>query len=818
MLKCKKDYYIVLFSLVFILAMAGSSLAVMLPVVNDEVDFEIGSGIVYIKGTAAPVSATDIVEIPFTMDFQEGMDPTGNIEEIFVKIEYNPDSLYFVTARPSSDWNISDPNDYEILVDSTNPPFGIIQFSIEPTSQVYPLDPLNSAPITLAYFDFEAKCQSQVNPNNLDLALFNDGGELVSESYVIANSLKYRPLDDYVTNGTITTKDYFVDFRVKNSSFRGSLGNQISVPITGWSNAPIDGFSLSIQYDQTKLSYAGIENYDTFFEDGFYSDAEYTMPATGANPANICLRTGDGPDALLHDQQFGYEIFYVIFDVVGEWDNTYTTVGFVPYGSDENFFVRIGQENEGYCDELSQSIVNDGSVYLLYNLIAIDDYLAGFESRLLDAENMIWDTPMEAFQTVPMTLKLCNNFNAGPYSWQQNDAITAVVDPPDILTRPYTGFLDQNDDFGAMFSCASDEFSFDTLAIYQYYNTSITHDENAMPISACGHPAEGGVDLVNLNFILNDADITGFTNEEYALDFAPFVLTTGHTTEVKASDYQKTVSLTDGLDTSATPFKVATGEFSSDFKSVTTWEVSQEYYLQSSFDLQSFSITVAVDGYHFVNTVTVDGDKMDYSIAPDYRSVTFTSKAAWIPGVNADRYQFAVIDYDRTVPIIAEHAGPGNITCYWRYYNSTIAFNDVEMNGPDSKQPFLFTAPSNIRRQQWVCYENPIVNPDPLPRDLKSTHASIPEEYMLYQNYPNPFNPDTKFAYDLPEASYVRIEIFNILGQHITTIVDETKPAGSYEVYWNATDDNGQKVSSGIYLYIMQAGNYSRSAKMTLMK
>ena len=111
--------------------------------------------------------------------------------------------------------------------------------------------------------------------------------------------------------------------------------------------------------------------------------------------------------------------------------------------------------------------------------------------------------------------------------------------------------------------------------------------------------------------------------------------------------------------------------------------------------------------------------------------------------------------------------------------------------------------------------------PDPreeVPGDFKTTHAAIPENFMLYQNFPNPFNPDTKIAFDLPEATHVRIEIFNILGQHVATLVNETRSAGSYEIIWNGSDDNNQKVSSGIYLYIMQAGDYSRSAKMTLMK
>lgn len=94
-----------------------------------------------------------------------------------------------------------------------------------------------------------------------------------------------------------------------------------------------------------------------------------------------------------------------------------------------------------------------------------------------------------------------------------------------------------------------------------------------------------------------------------------------------------------------------------------------------------------------------------------------------------------------------------------------------------------------------------------------NTVVVVPREYSLSQNYPNPFNPATKISYALPEAGKVRIQIFNALGQLVQTLVDENKEAGFYNVELNASS-----FSSGMYLYRIEAKNYSNVKKMMLLK
>jgi hypothetical protein len=96
--------------------------------------------------------------------------------------------------------------------------------------------------------------------------------------------------------------------------------------------------------------------------------------------------------------------------------------------------------------------------------------------------------------------------------------------------------------------------------------------------------------------------------------------------------------------------------------------------------------------------------------------------------------------------------------------------------------------------------------------------SQLPSAFGLAQNYPNPFNPTTVIRYSLSRRSQVNIAIYNVLGQQVTTLVDETKPAGAYEATWDGMDRSGQRVGSGIYFYRITAGDFSETRKMVLLK
>ncbi|HDZ58440.1 MAG TPA: T9SS type A sorting domain-containing protein, partial [Ignavibacteriales bacterium] len=94
----------------------------------------------------------------------------------------------------------------------------------------------------------------------------------------------------------------------------------------------------------------------------------------------------------------------------------------------------------------------------------------------------------------------------------------------------------------------------------------------------------------------------------------------------------------------------------------------------------------------------------------------------------------------------------------------------------------------------------------------------IPAVFEVSQNYPNPFNPSTIINYSIPQQSYVLIKIYDIVGREVKTLVSEEKSPGYYNVVWNADNNYGSKVATGIYIYRIIAGNYIQSKKMILLK
>jgi hypothetical protein len=93
-----------------------------------------------------------------------------------------------------------------------------------------------------------------------------------------------------------------------------------------------------------------------------------------------------------------------------------------------------------------------------------------------------------------------------------------------------------------------------------------------------------------------------------------------------------------------------------------------------------------------------------------------------------------------------------------------------------------------------------------------------PREYALNRNYPNPFNPQTHVEFTLPRKSFVNVAVFDILGRRIRVLVNEEMTAGLKRVTWDGRDENGQEVSSGVYLCRMNAGGFSDARKMLLLR
>jgi len=123
----------------------------------------------------------------------------------------------------------------------------------------------------------------------------------------------------------------------------------------------------------------------------------------------------------------------------------------------------------------------------------------------------------------------------------------------------------------------------------------------------------------------------------------------------------------------------------------------------------------------------------------------------------------------------------------------------------------ILTLPSGVGGQFDVTYNTLITN-------IASEPIVNISDYELHQNYPNPFNPSTKIKFTIPsnvkrETSNVSLKVYDMLGNEVVTLVNEEKPAGSYEV-----DFNGPNLSSGVYFYQLKAGDFIQTKKMILLR
>lgn len=124
-----------------------------------------------------------------------------------------------------------------------------------------------------------------------------------------------------------------------------------------------------------------------------------------------------------------------------------------------------------------------------------------------------------------------------------------------------------------------------------------------------------------------------------------------------------------------------------------------------------------------------------------------------------------------------------------------------------------FTTAGNKPSFKFAHWQGPTTN-------LKDEHRSFnrPQDFALAQNYPNPFNPSTMIQYELPRAVHVQLAIYNLLGEKVRTLIDEKESAGVKQITWDGRNDRGEAVSSGVYLYRLQVGEFVLTKKMALLR
>ncbi len=144
---------------------------------------------------------------------------------------------------------------------------------------------------------------------------------------------------------------------------------------------------------------------------------------------------------------------------------------------------------------------------------------------------------------------------------------------------------------------------------------------------------------------------------------------------------------------------------------------------------------------------------------------------------------------------------------------------DLDIVVPDNGSYYVLDIKRSIDSIEWACFTGSYSRSGNIAQTTPNLDPVTPAlDTALYSAYPNPFNPSTTLGFNLKEGGDVSLDIYNQKGQKVQTLVQGSLNAGEHEVVWNGTDDNGRKVSSGLYFYRLRSGKYSSTRKMIMMK
>ena len=191
-------------------------------------------------------------------------------------------------------------------------------------------------------------------------------------------------------------------------------------------------------------------------------------------------------------------------------------------------------------------------------------------------------------------------------------------------------------------------------------------------------------------------------------------------------------------------------------------------------------------GLFWGNSTDADGDQVEYTLSlciTEFDECVDTT----LIGTNV------FIPYSDLYETITDVDGLTAINISWDVETS----DDWDVT-PSANGPWTFTVDAG-----WM---------------LSAEEELLPEVFALYNNYPNPFNPITNIKYDIPEVSDVRIDIYNLAGQRVRTLVSKQHQPGRYKIQWSATNDAGSPVASGMYIYKIHAKDFVSVKKLLLMK
>ena len=247
----------------------------------------------------------------------------------------------------------------------------------------------------------------------------------------------------------------------------------------------------------------------------------------------------------------------------------------------------------------------------------------------------------------------------------------------------------------------------------------------------------------------------------------------------------------------------------------------------------SWRINLHVDGEYFFDYSSVIGrldDAMDYEDGYDVPDLPNLDRFIKL---NMDLNNNSNFNYSSDIRSIDDFNGVWNLRLSGNGHLNTVTVSaDVSISIPDGLVIQVVDIPNRMGYDQFLVngisindklaegYDMKLVAGDQqyVEETVLKILSEIPEEFALGQNYPNPFNPLTKIDFSLPKTGRVVITIYNLLGQEVTTLINESLDYGYHTVTWQGTDRMGRPVGSGVYFSELKAAGNRKTRKMLLLK
>jgi hypothetical protein len=717
-----------------------------------------------------------IVAAPFAIIIYEyapyGCPAPGNtMNSMQAKLSYDDEHWRFIGAEKTSNW----PNDFQWdTVDNVGNDYIRLYFTLGSGGQGVPTPTISKSYATLK---FVSRCQPELSSSPIYTIWDSDHFNQVS----IDGNTWWLTEAHSGPGGDISVKNYEATTTMGDQSISRLITEEpeIELPVIATTNFISRSRNFSINYNSAKLQFLELTDISDIFSLGCNP-----CPNPGDNPINFSLI-----DISQNNEMTDFQIFKLKFRVKAGWEKDTAQVNF----------------NVSGCKIFTTICISDLSQPYAYHdgVVTVEPYHAQLRTT--------WDS----------TCSLLSK--SGPiqttYFWGEVQSETgfptyhgAYAIGFNYLTGSKWSLISTEScpvgGVSLAFSRASVD---DTSIVYQTNDAGITLSSTFVKVVRIGANYTPGY----------------FTPKNYADRYVPL--------EIKASfqaggnTYYSQVRDSTGTITATVPNGRLTlaGDGKAEVKiglfhtpNVVSQNVSgtQPLYIRWNFadSITAFSVQVncsrVMSVAPYLSGVQVSGGSGVFTV-----SYTASSPKIGRP-VSGDSVRIATINYTVNCPYgklvtAASQQYPGPQGPY--YSSATVSLTNPSFTSTSGIQ-FAVTDTSTVT---GLCSGFTPRDAEPIidgPGDYKT--AGLPTEYQLYQNHPNPFNPETIISYDVPKPTQVKIVVMNILGQEVATLLDESKSAGRYEIVWRGIDDNGSRVSSGIYLCVMRAGNFHSMVKMSLMK